>query len=436
MAPRKPTGQAVHRRGRWVARVLLHRLPRSASGKLPTVQVDVVRDGAPLTGRTKADRAHAVRFAERLQGRYDDGSWTPDAARAAAPPAAPEAPAAAVTVGAWVARWCAAQDYSEATRDGARVAAYLPRTALHILPLSEVTPRVVAAWVTELRALTSPRTGETAAPRTVRNVYDVVRRALRAAVFDGLLVADPFAALPSSSRPRAQDSDPSARQGYRLTREEVEALVASAEGRWRALWCLLALTGARLGEALALRWRDLVDDAPLRRVVLARQVHHRTRVYCATKTRETRVVPEHPELRRVLEVWRSEGWPEAYGREPAEEDLVVPGRSEGGRPWGAAEDAGGPLWAQDVDRAFKRQLAALGMRPHRVHDLRHTFASLCADAGMRENVAARWTHTPGGSSARHLYALPSWVVQCAEMKLLAVNFEPPPVVGARVATGG
>jgi hypothetical protein len=55
---------------------------------------------------------------------------------------------------------------------------------------------------------------------------------------------------------------------------------------------------------------------------------------------------------------------------------------------------------------------------------------------MRENVAARWTHTPGGSSARHLYALPSWVVQCAEMKLLAVNFEPPPVVGARVATGG
>ena len=134
--------------------------------------------------------------------------------------------------------------------------------------------------------------------------------------------------------------------------------------------------------------------------------------------------------------WRGAGWPEEYGRKPTAEDLIVPGRSEPGRPWGTAEDAGGPLWSQAVDRAFKRQLAALGQRAHRVHDLRHTFASLCADAGMRENVAARWTHKPGGSSARHLYSVPSWAAQCAEMKLLVVNFEPPPVVGARTATGG
>jgi integrase len=431
--PRKPTGQAIHRRGRWVARVLLHRLPRSASGKLPTVQVDVVRDGAPLTGRSKADRAHAVRFAERLQGRYDDGSWEPTRA-------APEAPAApppgTVTVGRWVDSWCEGQTYSEAGRDRARVAAYLPRTGLHHLLLPSVTPQAVAAWLSELRVLTSPRTGKVASPATTRNVYDVVRRAIRRAVFDGHLHADPFAVLPSELRPSARAADPTAREGYRLRREEVEALVASAEGRWRVLWCVLALTGARLGEALALRWRDVVEDAPLRRVVLARQVHHRARDLRATKTGDVRVVPEHPELRRVLEVWRASGWPAEYGRAPTGEDLVVPARSEDGRPWGAAADAGGPLWAQDVDRAFKRQLTALGQRAHRVHDLRHTFASLCADAGMREHVAARWTHKPAGASARHLYAVPSWAAQCSEMALLRVDFTPRPVASEALSPTG
>lgn len=144
---RKPTGQAIFRAGRWVARVILHRLPRGASGKHPTAQRDVVRDGKPVTGRTKADRAHARRAAERLQGRYDDGSWEPEAA----PPPAPEAPTAGPTVSAWVDSWCAGQSYSEAPRDRAKVAAYLPRTRLGNLLLPEVTPQSVAAWVEELR---------------------------------------------------------------------------------------------------------------------------------------------------------------------------------------------------------------------------------------------------------------------------------------------
>lgn len=86
---------------------------------------------------------------------------------------------------------------------------------------------------------------------------------------------------------------------------------------------------------------------------------------------------------------------------------------------GAAGEAGGPLWSQDVYRALQRDLTACGIVSHRVHDLRHTLASLCADAGMEENVAARWTHAPTGQSSRHLYALPSWERQCTEMlKLL------------------
>ena len=46
--------------------------------------------------------------------------------------------------------------------------------------------------------------------------------------------------------------------------------------------------------------------------------------------------------------------------------------------------------------------------------------SLCADAGVAADVATRWTHTAGGSSARALYLVPSWARQCAEMLRLVV----------------
>lgn len=415
--PRPIVGRTVHRRGAWVARVQLHREPRTPSGEYRSEQVPVLRAGAPVTARTPADRAYARRFAAALQQRYDDGTWTP-----AAPAGAPVAPPtpAVLTVGAWCRAWIARQTYAEAAKDAARLAAYLPRCTLDAAPLATVRPPDLAALLRELRALPSPKTKRPPAPRTVRNVYDVVRRALRAAVFEGLLAADPTTSLPSEVRPRAIDARPQDREGYRLGRADVEALLDASAGRWRVLWGLLALTGARLGEALALRWSDVREDRPLRRVSLARQVHHRTRELCATKTGEVRTVPEHPALRALLDSWWA-CWHEEYGRAPTSSDLIVPARGTPGRPWDAAHGPSGPLWAQVAHRALQRDLESAGLSAHRVHDLRHTFASLCADSGMRELVAARWTHRPGGSSARHLYAVPSWEAQCAEMVLLRVR---------------
>ncbi len=419
---RPRTGQCTYRRGRWIARVLLHREPRTASGEYRVAQVDVTRGGQPVTGKGPADKSYARRYAQGLQGRYDEGLWSParDVSDAASS-TSPASTGSAMTVGAWVKRWLGEQTYSEAERDLARVEAYLPRCALGSTELAKVTPRDVARFVAELRALPSPKTEKPPAPRTVRNIYDVVRRALKAAVFEGMLASDPTTSLPSAARPRVVDAKPEARAGYRLGLEQVVAMLRASTWRWRVLWTLLVFTGARLGEALALRWRDIVADAPLRRVVIARQVHHRTREITATKTRELRCVPEHPSLRAALDAWRRDGWPAEYGREPTEDDLILPARGKPGRRWGAADGSGGPLWAQDVYRALQRDLKAALVPGHRVHDLRHTFASLCADAGMRENVAARWTHTPGGASARHLYALPSWAAQCAEMMLLRLD---------------
>jgi len=401
------TGTPVWRDGAWYARVSLHREP-PRGGRSPRHEERVYRpDGKAVT------EAFARSYAARLQARYDDGTWTPG--RRADEPLAPAA--APVTVNAWVDAWLSHQRYPEAPKDRARVKAWLPRTALGTLPLVEVTPRTIAAWLGALRALPSPRTQKPPAPRTVRNIADPVARALRAAVFEGLLGADPFAVLPSDVRPSSADVDPAARSRRRLTRAEVEAVLsdpATPDDR-AVLYAILLLTGARLGEAVALRWQDVQEDKPLRRVVIAEQWHQRLKTRAPTKTRAVREVPCHPLLTAALDWWRAR-WPEWYGREPEGPDLIVPARAHRG-----VASVGGARRQASVYTAWQSDLAGAAIAPHRVHDTRATFISLCSDAGLAGDVAERWTHVPAGRSARHVYLTPSWERQCAEMLRLTLT---------------
>jgi len=365
-------------------------------------------DGKPIT------EAYARSYAARLQSRYDDGTWTPGGR--ADEPQAPKTAPAPVTVNAWVDAWLSRQRYPEAPKDRARVKAWLPRTALATLAVAEVTPKAIAAWLGALRDLPSPRTRKPPAPRTVRNVADPVARALRAAVFEGMLGADPFAVLPSDVRPSSADVDPAARSRRRLTRTEVETILsdpATPDDR-ATLYAILLLTGARLGEAVALRWQDVQDDRPLRRVVIAEQWHQRLKTRAPTKTRAVREVPCHPLLARALDWWRGR-WVEWYGREPTEADMIVPARAHRGQA-----SVGGARRQASVYTAWQSDLAGAAIAPHRVHDARATFISLCSDAGLAGDVAERWTHVPAGRSARHVYLTPSWDRQCAEMQRLTL----------------
>lgn len=422
---RPRTGSAVHRKGRWYARITLTREPKGADGRSPRLEHPVTREGQPVAGTARADEAYAKRYAHRLQERYDEGSWAPDVRVPAAPP-----PSAETTVASWCDDWLSKQTYPEAAKDRRRTVAALALTGpdgwtLGTLPVSKVDPQHIARWLDLVRGRKTARAKTAPAPRTVRNTLDPVARALRGAVFHRLLVQDPTAVLPSDIRPQAIDADPIARRDYRMPRAEVEVLLGepSIEPRWMVTWFVLLLTGARVSEAVALRWCDLLDEEVplLRRVSIARQIHHRTREVTALKTENCREVPEHPLLRVVLDWWAGDGWLAEYGIAPTPTDFLVPVRAGTGRRRGTRVGAGGPLWQQAVWDALQRDLEACGIKAHRIHDLRHTLASLCADAGMEENVAARWTHAPSSQTARHLYAVPSWERQCTEMRKLKLT---------------
>jgi integrase len=57
-----------------------------------------------------------------------------------------------------------------------------------------------------------------------------------------------------------------------LTRAELAALLDEAPAKWLPLFELLAVTGRRISEAIALRWSDLHFDVPAPRLQVSRAI--------------------------------------------------------------------------------------------------------------------------------------------------------------------
>src|SRR5262249_20229879 len=91
----------------------------------------------------------------------------------------------------------------------------------------------------------------------IRQVYTVLRAGLDGAVRDGLLAKNPAAAVkrPGVARKEARH----------VNTVDVTKVLMSAEGlRYRNALVLIAGTGLRRGEALALHWSDVdLDDSVL-----------------------------------------------------------------------------------------------------------------------------------------------------------------------------
>ncbi|MCL2769100.1 MAG: site-specific integrase [Solirubrobacterales bacterium] len=145
--------------------------------------------------------------------------------------------------------------------------------------------------------------------------------------------------------------------------EEVWALVrAAASEQDAAIFLTAAFTGLRLGELLALRWRDVDWSAGRLRV---RQNYVRGE-YGTPKTRRgSRGVPLADRLAGELDQLHRAS---AY---QADDALVF------GNP-----HTGTPLDGAALLRAFQRALKDAGVRKVRFHDLRHTFGTRMAAAGV------------------------------------------------------
>ncbi len=161
-----------------------------------------------------------------------------------------------------------------------------------------------------------------------------------------------------------------------LTVDEAEVLIDAAvagehQAVDRALYATAAMTGLRQGELIALRWQDV--DWAAQRIRVWR--NHVLGEFDTPKSRRgSRSVPMTARVARELDaLHRATRW--------QEDDALV-----------FAEPATGePLRRGALMRRYRRALKAAKLEPtHRFHDLRHTFGTAMAGAGVPMRTLQEW----------------------------------------------
>ena len=168
-------------------------------------------------------------------------------------------------VAAYLAEWVGGLRLAPST-----VASYRKNVRLHVepyigaVPLASLTTARVDAMYRQLerdgrRDHLGRPAGKPLSARTVRYIHTILRSALGAAVDAGRLAYNPAARAhpPTARQARPPEMDP-------WTAEQLAAFLAWAaqDGHQHVpAWRLLATTGMRRGEALALRWHDVNLDA-------------------------------------------------------------------------------------------------------------------------------------------------------------------------------
>jgi integrase len=160
-----------------------------------------------------------------------------------------------------------------------------------------------------------------------------------------------------------------------LTMPQVQALAnAAVPGEHqqldRALYLTAAMTGLRQGELIALRWQDIALHD--RRVRVVR--NHVLGQFDTPKSRRSaRSVPLSSHLAQELRRWQqATRWndPDALVfAEPASGDVLRRGA---------------------LMRRYRRALKSANIDPHRFHDLRHTFGTAMAAAGVPMRTLQEW----------------------------------------------
>jgi integrase len=272
------------------------------------------------------------------------------------------------------------------------VASYRKNIRLHIkprigdVPLDRLTPATLDRLYRELEksGRADHREGEGLSPRTVRYIHTILSAALRKAVKDGLLPRNPAATAepPTAKQAKSPEMHP-------WNDEQLAAFLAwSRDGGsdLHAAWRVLAYTGMLRGELLALRWRDTDLDAGTitvrRSAGVIRNAGEGARIEeGATKTNKPRVVDLDPGTVKVLQAWRWER--ELLATPLARDGALVFGDLEGGY---RHPERFSRLWNQTVTRAISQGTDVTGIR---LHDLRHTHATLLLRAGEPVHVVSQ-----------------------------------------------
>lgn len=268
--------------------------------------------------------------------------------------------------------------------------------------LRMVVPRDVQRLFIEITA------DSALAPKSVHNLFGVVRNGFRKALREGFVSADPCILDRGIVSRKTREQRP-----YAL--DEVARLVdPSLVGSWQAVWNSLGFfTGMRMGEICGRKWRDWMRDSlPLTGLDVATQYDDQV-----LKTDRPRRVPVHECLERVLRAWWESGFELHYGRKPTGEDFICPDPRCAEVPVRNKNQAY-RLWRSAASRA--------GVENHREHAVRHTFITHARRGGARGSVLAKATHNAAGEVI-DIYTHWEWEPLCEAVSCFPTIGEPVPL---------
>lgn len=238
------------------------------------------------------------------------------------------------------------------------------------------------------------------APKSIGNIWSVVRWGFRRAVFERLRSDNPCDTLDPKSIPRAARSH---RTSYE--RGEARAVMAIPETPdWRRVLCfLLFYTGTREGEALGRRWRDWQTQATPLSVLRVHTQYDDLPLKGDDKDKvRPRFIPVHPALRAVLEYWWYEGFELQHLRKPTLDDFIIPAMG------------GGCLSRSSAYGAFRSALRRAEVKNRSLHSTRHTFITVCRAGTDRHDLVERITHNAKGKTLDS-YTHTEWEQLCEVM---------------------
>jgi integrase len=200
---------------------------------------------------------------------------------------------------------------------------------------------------------------------TLCRVHATVHRALRDAVRWGFVKKN---CAVDADPPKARAGDGQEMQTW--TAEELRRfLTFTMDDVLYDFWFLISMTGLRRGEALGLRWQDVDLEAgqlAVRQTFVT--VGYVVKPSMPKTKRGQRVVALDPTTTAVL----------AKRHESSHLPVALVFQSE----------SGGPLHPIAVTKRFKRLVEASGLPQIRLHDLRHTHATLALSAGIHPKIVS------------------------------------------------
>jgi integrase len=293
-----------------------------------------------------------------------------------------------MTVGEWLTFWLAektkptgasaagkkirpntAQVYQQHIED--YLTPQLGRVALSKLTAEHIT-RAYDAILEENAAKT---TGRKFGPTTLRRIHACLSSALNAAVKAQRISRNPaaYVTLPDAQRPKVNPWSPAELGAF---------LDHIGSHRLGSLFEVIAFCGLRRGEALGLRWRDVDMSAGV--LVVPEQL-------AGVKGGQPIFAPPKSDSGDAIVIELSEATVGALMAHRLEQDMERAQWGSGYADHGLvfARENGAPYEPTSITKAFKALAIEAGLRPVRLHDLRHGTASLMIGSGASLAVVSK-----------------------------------------------